>query len=121
MADEQPKIVVEVPSDRGYSPLPTPQVDKLQEFKKGWINAIAFPDCLVDMAFVVTASVTIPALLTSCWVALPLPGFFRLGVLGGLAIVCAVLCYLRKAVPDVDEELTFRVGLAVLGVILGGL
>ncbi|MFN6565436.1 MAG: hypothetical protein RMY28_037325 [Nostoc sp. ChiSLP01] len=119
MADEQPKIVVEVPGDRGYAPLPAPKTNKLEEFKKGWINAIAMPDCVADMAFVVTAFVTIPALLTSCWVSFPLPSFVRLGVLGVLAITGAVLCYLRQAVPEVDEELTFRACLVVLGVILG--
>lgn len=125
MADEQ-KIVVEVPSDayggklRGYSPVAnTKELSKLEEFREGWINAIALPDNLADMAFDITASVAIPAFLTSCWVSLPLPIFLRLGVLGVLAIAGAVLCYLRKAVPDVDEELSLRVGLAVLGVLLG--
>lgn len=119
MADEQ-KIVVEVPSDRGhYSPVPIPQLSKLEEFKKGWVDAIALPDNLADMAFDITASVAIPALLTSCWVSLPLPGFIRLGVLGVLAIAGVLLCYLRQAVPEVDEELSLRVGLAALGVLLG--
>ncbi|WP_138500941.1 hypothetical protein [Nostoc sp. PA-18-2419] len=119
MPDEQPKIVVEVPSSSDYSPVPSPQTSKLEKFKKGWIEAIAFPDTLADMAYAVAASVAIPALLTSCWVSLPLPSFIRLGVLGVLAITGALMCYLRQAVPDVDEELTFRAFLVALGVILG--
>jgi hypothetical protein len=65
MADEQ-KIVVEVPSDRGhYSPVPIPHSNRLEEFKKGWVNAIALPDNLADLAFDLTASLTIPALFSS--------------------------------------------------------
>ncbi|WP_414574183.1 hypothetical protein [Nostoc sp. CCY 9925] len=119
MADEQPKIVVEVPSDRGYSPLPTPQVDKLQEFKKGWINAIALPDSLPDLAYELASTVAIPALLSSFWVTLPLPGFIRLGVLGVLAVAGTVAVYLHQAVPEVKDILLLRVGLIAVGVLLG--
>ena len=62
MADEQ-KIVVEVPSSNGhYSPVvSTAELSKLEEFKKGWRNAIAFPDNFTDLAFDLIASLTIPA------------------------------------------------------------
>jgi integrase len=86
MADEQ-KIVVEVPTDRGYSPVAsTAELSRLEEFKKGWINAIALPDNLPDLAYTLASTVAIPALLSSCWVSVPMPGFIRLGVLGVLAI-----------------------------------
>lgn len=120
MADEQPKIVVEVPSSSGhYSPLPTPQSNKLEEFKKGWIDAITFPDNIADLAYDLASTVAIPALLSSCWIALPLPGFIRLGVLGLLAVAGIVAFYLRQAVPEVKDILLLRVGLIAVGVLLG--
>ncbi len=119
MADEQ-KIVVEVPSDRGhYSPVPIPQSSKLEEFKKGWVNAIALPDNLPDLAYTLASTVAIPALLSSCWVNIPFPGFIRLGVLGVLAIAGIVTLYLRQAVPEVKDILLLRVGLVAVGVLLG--
>ncbi|MEH1797400.1 hypothetical protein [Nostoc sp.] len=119
MADEQ-KIVVEVPSDRGhYSPVPIPQSNKLEEFKKGWRDAIALPDNLPDLAYTLTSTVAIPALLSSCWVSIPIPGFIRLGVLGMLAIAGIVTLYLRQAVPEVKDILLLRVGLVAVGVLLG--
>ncbi|RCJ37631.1 hypothetical protein A6769_12070 [Nostoc punctiforme NIES-2108] len=119
MADEQ-KIVVEVPSDRGhYSPVPIPQASKLEEFKKGWIQAIALPDNLPDLAYTLASTVAIPALLSSCWVSIPIPSFIRLGVLGILAIAGIVVMYLRQAVPEVKDILLLRVGLVAVGVLLG--
>lgn len=119
MADEQ-KIVVEVPSDRGhYSPVPSPQSSKLEEFKKGWVNAIALPDNLPDLAYTLASTVAIPALLSSCWVSIPFPGFIRLGVLGVLAIAGIVVMYLRQSVPEVRDILLLRVGLVAVGVLLG--
>ncbi|MCF2149795.1 hypothetical protein IQ276_025885 [Desmonostoc muscorum LEGE 12446] len=44
MPDEQPKIIVEVPDRGSYSPLPTQESNKLDDFKKGWINALALPE-----------------------------------------------------------------------------
>lgn len=120
MADEQPKIVVEVPSDRGsYSPVPIPQSNKLEEFKKGWIDAIAFPDNLPDLAYELASTVAIPALLSSCWVSIPLPGFVRLGVLAVLAISGVMAIYLRQALPEVKDILLLRLGLIAVGVLLG--
>lgn len=120
MADEQ-KIVVEVPSDRGgYSPVAsTAELSKLEEFKKGWISAIALPDNLPEMAYTLTSTVAIPALLSSCWVSIPIPGFIRLGVLGVLAIAGIIALYLRQAVPEVKDILLLRVGLVAVGVLLG--
>ncbi|WP_375497083.1 hypothetical protein [uncultured Nostoc sp.] len=119
MADEQ-KIVVEVPSDQGhYSPLPTPQLSKLEEFRKGWVSAIALPDNLPDLAYTLASTVAIPALLSSCWVNLPMPGFIRLGVLGILALAGIFTLYLRQAVPEVRDILLLRVGLVAVGVLLG--
>lgn len=120
MSDDQQKIVVEIPGDRGqYLPVSTPEPSKLEEFKKGWINAIALPDNLSDLAFDITACLTIPALLSSCWVTIPLPDFLRLGILVMLMIIGSCLLYLREAVPEVRAVLLFRVGLVAVGVLLG--
>ncbi|ACC80330.1 hypothetical protein [Nostoc punctiforme] len=119
MADEQ-KIVVEVPSDRGYSPVAsTAQVSRLEEFKKGWRNAIALPDNLADLAFDLTASLTIPALFSSSWVSLPLPSFIRWGVMVMLALSGVIACYLRQAIPEIETILLIRLGLIFVGVLLG--
>lgn len=121
MADEQ-KIVVEVPRDRSYSPIPNPQSsmpNKLEEFRKGWINAIALPDNFPDLAFDLTNCVTIPALLTSCWSTIPFPEFIRLGVFAVLVIASACLLYLRQLVPEVKDLLLLRAGLIAVGVLMG--
>ncbi|MEH2193425.1 MAG: hypothetical protein V7K98_12410 [Nostoc sp.] len=119
MADEQ-KIVVEVPSERGYSPVASAvELSRLEEFKKGWVNAIALPDNLPDLVYELASTVAIPALLSSCWVSIPMPNFIRLGVLGILAIAGIVLLYLRQIIPEVKDILLLRVGLVAVGVLLG--
>ncbi|MCC5620679.1 hypothetical protein [Nostoc sp. CHAB 5715] len=119
MADEQ-KIVVEVPSVRGYSPVAsTTELSRLEEFKHGWRNAIALPDNLPDLAYTLASTVAIPALLSSCWVSIPIPGFIRLGVLGVLVMAGIVVMYLRQVVPEVKDILLLRVGLVAVGVLLG--
>lgn len=119
MADEQ-KIVVEIPSERGYSPAAsTTELSRLEEFKKGWINAIALPDNLADLAFDLTGYIVIPALFSSCWVALPIPSFLRLGLMGLLSVASVCLLYVRQAVPEVKDILLLRVGLIAIGVFLG--
>jgi len=119
MADEQPKIIVEVPSDRGhYSPIATPQVDKLEEFKKGWINAIALPNNPTDLIFDITASVTIPALISSCWVSLPIPNFLRIGALIALGI-SALVMWEMLAIAEVRNYLILRLILVGVGVAVG--
>jgi hypothetical protein len=119
MADEQ-KIVIEVPSDRGhYSPIPIPQLSKLDEFKKGWVNVVCLPDNLPDMVFDLTSCVAIPALFSSCWVSLPIPSFMRLGLVGLLSIAGISLLYMRQAVPEIKDVLLLRVGLIAIGVLVG--
>ena len=119
MADEQ-KIVVEIPGDRGhYSPILTPQhPNKLDEFKRGWINAIALPDNPTDLIFDVTASITIPALISSCWSYLPLPGFIRVGCLLALAVTAIVIMQLFT-IQDIKNYLIFRLILVTVGVAMG--
>ncbi|MBD2519941.1 hypothetical protein H6G93_34370 [Nostoc sp. FACHB-973] len=117
---DEPKIIVEVPSSSGhYSPLPTQESNKLDDFKKGWINAIAFSDNIPDLAYDLASTVAIPALLSSFWVTLPLPGFLRLGVLGALAVAGAMAVYLHQAIPEIKDVLLLRVGLIAVGVLLG--
>ncbi|MEH2456558.1 hypothetical protein [Nostoc sp.] len=118
MADEQ-KIVVEVPSDRGYSPVPSLQLSKLEEFKKGWTDAIAFPDNIADLAFDLTSCIAIPALFGSCWVSLPMPDFIRVGLIGLLLVAGVCVLYMRQAVPEVRDILLLRVGLVAIGVLIG--
>ncbi|MEH2242336.1 hypothetical protein [Nostoc sp.] len=120
MVDEQ-KIVVEVPSDQGgYSRLAnTAELSRLEEFKKGWIQAIALPDNLPDLAYTLASTVAISALLSSCWVSIPMPEFIRLGVLGVLVMAGIVILYLRQAVSEVKNVLLLRVGLVAVGVLLG--
>lgn len=120
MADEQ-KIVVEVPSVRGdYSPLGgTAELSKLEEFKKGWVDAIALPDNLPDMAFDIITSVAISALLTSCWVSLPFPNFIRWGVMGVVVLSGVIACYLGETIPEIEPILLIRLGLIFAGVLLG--
>jgi hypothetical protein len=118
MADEQ-KIVVEVPGDRGHhAPVPTPQLSKTEQFKRGWTNAIALPDNPTDLVFDITASITIPALITSCWASLPIPSFIRVG--GLIAVgVAALLMWQILAIPEIQSHLIFRLILVIVGVILG--
>ncbi|MBD2491121.1 hypothetical protein [Aulosira sp. FACHB-615] len=120
MPDDQQKIIVEIPSERGYSALPTPHSppNKLEEFKQGWINAIALPDNLSDLIFDITTSITIPALISSCWSALPLPGFIRVGGLLALAVAALVL-WQMISIAEIKDYLIFRLILAAVGVILG--
>lgn len=120
MSDDQQKIVVEIPGDRGhYSPvLSTTEPSKLEEFKKGWINAIALPDNLSDLLFDITASISIPALISSCWSVLPLPGFIRLGGLLVL-VVAALVMWQMLAFAEVRGILVFRMILVVIGVAVG--
>ncbi|MDZ7969714.1 MAG: hypothetical protein RM368_33025 [Nostoc sp. DedSLP03] len=120
--NNQQKITVEIPTERGnFAPLSTTpqQPSKLDLFRRGWVNAIALPDNLPDLAFHLAAHITIPALFSSCWVNIPFPGFIRLGVLGVLAIAGIVALYLRQAVPEVKDILLLRVGLIAVGVLLG--
>lgn len=122
MAENEQKVIVEVPSERGnYSPVPVPYSppSKLELFRQGWINAISLPDNLPDLAFDATTSLVIPALLTSCWVTIPIPGFLRLGFLVALSVAAICLLYVRHTIPEVKDLLLLRVVLVSMGVFLG--
>ncbi len=119
MPDEQPKIIVEVPDRGSYSPIPIPQSSKLEEFKKGWINAIAFPDNIPDLAYDIASTVAIPALLSSCYSALPVPVFIQMGVFGVWVMTGVVAVYLYQALPEVKDILLLRFALILAGVLLG--
>ncbi len=97
---------------------PTPQLNRTYAFKRGWENAIALPDNLVDLLFDITTSIAVPALISSCWASLPLPGFVR--TLGLVAVVItALVLWQLLAIPSVRGMLIFRLALFALGVILG--
>lgn len=119
MADDQQKIVVEVPSPAGtFTPQRTEPKSKLELFRQGWQDAIALPDNLPDLIFDVTASITIPALVCSCWVNLPLPTFIRAA--GAIAFVVAILVIWQMlAIPEIQRIMAFRLALISLGVLLG--
>lgn len=119
MADDQQKIVVEVPSTGGnFTPIQQATKSKLELFRQGWQDAIALPDNLPDLLFDVTASITIPALVSSCWVNLPLPSFIRVGS-AIAAGVFALLLWQLLAIPEVQRILAFRLALLTVGALLG--
>lgn len=118
MADDENKIVVEVPNTGGnYTQLPQPSPsNRMTEFRRGIENAIAFPENLGDVIYECLSMVTIPALLTSIWLQ-PLPSFIRFAVLL-LLVVAAVGVWHLLAIPEIKGLLTFRVFLIGVGVIL---
>lgn len=119
MADEQ-KIVVEVPT-ANYTPVPSPQSplpNKIDEFRRGWINAIALPNNPTDLIFDITAYITIPALISSCWAIFPIPGFLRVGGLIAVA-VAALVIWQMLAIIEVRSYLIFRLILVTVGVVIG--
>lgn len=97
---------------------PTPQLNRIEAFKRGWENALALPDNLTDLLFDVTASVAVPALISSCWSSLPIPYFIRIGGVVALAVAGLFLWQLLE-LPAVRGMLIFRLTLVTLGVILG--
>lgn len=118
MADDENKIVVEVPNSSGnYSQLPqTTQSDRMTEFRRGVENAIAFPENLGDVIYECLSMITIPALLMSIWLQ-PLPSFIRLAVLL-LLVIGAIGVWHLLAIPEIRGLLTFRIFLIGVGVIL---
>ena len=96
----------------------TAQPSRMDSFRRGWVNALALPDNLTDLLFDITASVAVPALMSSLWVSLPLPGFVRTLGLGAVVVIVLVLWQLL-AIPEVRGMLIFRLALFALGVILG--
>lgn len=119
--DPQQKIVVEVPSTSGnFSPVSSPSPEsRIENFRREWRNAIAFPDNLSDIAFDCMSWITVPALLTSCWVSIPFPSFIRLGMMLILVITGVIACYLRKTIPEIENILLIRLGLVFVGVVIG--
>jgi hypothetical protein len=117
--DDKHKIVVEVPNTSGnFTPIQQATKSKLELFRQGWQDAIALPDNLPDLLFDITASITIPALVSSCWVSLPLPSFIH--AVGAIAFVVFVLLLSQMlAIPEVQKILAFRLALITVGVVLG--
>ncbi|MBD2360033.1 hypothetical protein H6G36_02265 [Anabaena minutissima FACHB-250] len=121
MENEAPKVIVEVPQGGNYSPVSSPQSlvpNKLEEFKRGWINAIALPDNPTDLVFDITTSITIPALVTSCWASFPIPGFLRIGGLIAIAIL-ALVGWQMLNITEIRNYLIFRLILVTVGVVIG--
>lgn len=120
MADEPQKIVVEVPSPSGnFTRIhPRPQLSQLEAFHQSWINAIALPDNLPDLIFDITSYITVPALVSSAWVTLPIPTFLKTGGIIAYLVFLLVLWQLLD-IPETRGVLMFRLTLAVIGVLLG--
>lgn len=118
--EDQQQITVDIApiSSTPTKTIPTPQVNRVDAFKRGWENALALPDNLADLLFDITASVAVPALLSSCWASLPLPSFIRTGGVIALVVAALVLWQLLE-LPAVRGILIFRLTLVTLGVILG--
>lgn len=117
MADDENKIVVEVPNTGNYSQLPqTAPSDRMTEFKRGIENVIAFSENIGDVIYDCLSMVTIPALLMSVWIQ-PLPNFIRFAVLLLLGIAAVGVWHLL-AIPEIRGLLTFRVFLVGVGLIL---
>jgi len=118
--DNQPKVVVEIPTERGnFTPVSTnPQQSRLEKFRRGWGDAIALPDNVNDLIFDLTASVAIPALVTSCSLNFPFPNFIRFGFALAVVIGSFVLWQLLE-IPEIRGVVVFRLALLAVGVMLG--
>ena len=118
MADDENKIVVEVPNSSGnYSQLPQAvPSNRMTEFRRGVENAIAFPENIGDVIYECLSMVTIPALSMSLWLQ-PLPTFVRFAVLLLLGVASVGTWYLL-GIPEIRGLLTFRIFLVGLGVTL---
>lgn len=120
MADNQEQqITIDIPTAKLIRPTSTPQEQsRLKQFHQGWENRISLPDNLVDLLFDITASIAIPALISSCWSSLPIPYFIRIGGVVTMAVAGLFLWQLLE-LPAVRGILIFRFTLVTLGVILG--
>ena len=118
--DNQPPITIEVPATTSnYTQLlHTPQESRMEDFKRGWMNALALPDNLSDLIYDICLTLTIPALVSSAWNNLPIPLFIRWGMIGGL-IVCTLTIWHLLEIPEVRGMLVFRLVLVAVGVMLG--
>jgi hypothetical protein len=116
---DQQQITVDIaPASTPTLTTPTPQLNRVDAFKRGWAQAIALPDNLTDLLFDITASIAVPALIASCWASLPLPSFIRTGGVIALVVATLVLWQLLE-LPAVRGILIFRLTLVTLGVVLG--
>jgi len=117
--DKEQQITIDIPTPSTVRSTPVPQEQShLEQFRRGWVNAIALPDNPTDLLFNITASIAIPALVSSLWVSLPLPGFVRtLGLV--TVVIAALVLWQLLAIPEVRGMLIFRLALVTLGVILG--
>jgi hypothetical protein len=118
---DQQQITVDIaptPSHERPTPPTLEPQSRLEQFKRGWENAIALPDNLTDLLFDITASIAVPALIASCWSSLPIPYFIRIGGVVAMAVAGLFLWQLLE-LPAVRGILVFRLSLVTLGVILG--
>ena len=118
--NESQKITVQIPAERSNSsPLPTTQSgSQVEKFKQGSFKAISLPDNLADLIFDVTASITIPALISSCLDNFQFPGFIHLG--GFLFVIVTVLfIWHLLAFAEIRSILILRIVLIAIGVFLG--
>lgn len=117
--NEPQKIIVDVPTERGLKPTTlSPQQSRLEQFRRGWVNALALPDNLSDLIYDVTCSLAIPALFCSAWGSLELPGFIQFGGVVTVVIAVVVVWHLLD-IKEVRELLLIRLALVAVGVMLG--
>ncbi len=117
---DQPPITIEVPATtNNYTQLPhTPQESRMEDFRRGWMNALALPGNLSDLIYDLCLTLTIPALVSSAWSHLPLPLFIRWGVIGVLIVGTLTIWHLLE-MEEVRGMLVFRLVLVAVGVVLG--
>lgn len=118
--DNQPPITIEVPATTSnYTQLPqTRHSSRMEDFRRGWVNALALSDNLSDLIYDICLTLTIPALVSSAWNNLPIPLFIRWGMIGVLIISALTIWHLLE-IPSVRGMLVFRLVLVAVGVILG--
>ena len=118
--DNQPPITIEVPATTSnYIQLPhTPQQSRMEDFRRGWVNALALPDNLTDLVYDICLTLSIPALVSSAWNNLPIPLFIRWGMIGVLIVTALTVWHLLE-IPELRGMLVFRLVLVAVGVILG--
>ena len=118
--DNQPPITIEVPATTSnYTQLPhTRHESRMEDFRRGWVNALALPDNFTDLIYDICLTLSIPALVSSAFHNLPLPLFIRWGMIGVL-IVCTLTIWHLLEIPEVRGMLVFRLILVAVGVILG--
>ena len=118
--DNQPPITIEVPATTSnYTLLPhTPHKSRMEDFRRGWMNALALRDNLSDLIYDICLTLFIPALVSSAWNNLPIPLFIRCGMIGGLIVTALTVWHLLE-IPELRGMLVFRLVLVAVGVILG--